>query len=82
MPERALDRMSTQGTAAPDDVNLADHSHVLPEGSAVKLVLLDTVDSSTAAVGDRVTLSVGKDVLIDGVVLIPRGTKAVGIVSH
>jgi len=52
----------------------------LGEGTEVRLRMLDGLSSATAVQGQRFNLELDDDVRVDGVVVIPRGAKAVGTV--
>jgi hypothetical protein len=54
----------------------------LPEGADVKLRMVDKVTSASATEGQRFNLELEEDVLVDGVVVVPRGAKAVGTVVN
>jgi hypothetical protein len=56
-------------------------THVLHEGTEVKLKFLDSISSKTAALDDPVALEVTDDVLVDEVVVIHTGAHAVAYVS-
>ena len=63
--------------------SLPAHAAVkLAEGTEVRLRLLDSISSATATQGQRFNLELDDDVRVDGVVVIPRGAKAVGTVMH
>ena len=47
----------------------------------MKLLLLEAVSSATATRGQSVRMAVKEDVIIDGVVVIPKGTLATGAVA-
>jgi hypothetical protein len=53
----------------------------LRRGTTVPLILLETISSATAQVGQRVRYAVSEDVKIDGVVVIPKGTPASTVVK-
>jgi hypothetical protein len=55
---------------------------VLARGTEVHLVLLDSISSATAKKGQTVHFAVAQDAKEGGVVVIPRGTPAEGIVTH
>jgi hypothetical protein len=59
----------------------ASNSNVLKKGTYVRLVLLETVSSATATKGQSVRMLVKEDVSADGVIVIPKGTSATGIVA-
>ena len=50
----------------------------IPAGTEVSLATLATISSKTAAKGDLFDLEVTQDVVRDGHVLIPKGTRGVG----
>jgi len=61
--------------------NFAFASEVkIPEGTDVRLQLVEKLSSSTATEGQRFNLVTDEDVKINGIVVIPRGSKAVGTV--
>lgn len=49
---------------------------VLEDGTPIKLVLGQTISSSDATVGQTVAFEVVEDVLVDGIVVIPKGSTA------
>jgi hypothetical protein len=53
----------------------------LKKGTEVELVLLETVSSATAVKGQPVRFAVAKDVVADGLVVIPKGAPAAGVVT-
>jgi hypothetical protein len=65
---------ATSPTAAPSP-------RVLPKGTEVHLVLLDSISSANATKGQPVRFAVAQDVVVNGVVVIPRGTQAEGVVA-
>ena len=52
----------------------------LPEGTDVRLQVTDKLSSATATEGQRFNLVLDEDVQVGGVVVVPRGAKAVGTV--
>lgn len=50
------------------------------EGTEVRLRMLDGLSSATAVQGQRFNLELDDDIRVDGVVVIPRGAKALGTV--
>ncbi len=76
---------STQGTAtnepASNDGYFASSTHTLPANTLVPIRLQTTVSSDTATVGQPVQGEVTADVVADGAVLIPAGTRVQGTVS-
>jgi len=53
----------------------------LPSGTEVLLVLTETVTSEKAHVRDVIHFKVSNDVLVNGVVVVPKGTSAEGLVT-
>lgn len=54
---------------------------MLPSNSEVVLALNGELSSKTNRVGDKFSLTVSKDVMVDNQVVIPRGTRAIGQVT-
>ena len=54
---------------------------VLLKGTQVHLKVLKTLTSATAHTSDAMEFAVIEDVLVDGVVVIPKGAKAAGVVD-
>jgi|SRR5215469_269021 len=54
---------------------------VLAKGTQVRLKVLKTVNSASAHTSDAMEFAVIEDVLVDGVVVIPKGAKATGVVD-
>jgi len=52
------------------------------KNTRIRLVALEAVSSATAVNGQLVPLAVEEDVLVDGLVAIPKGTLATGKVTH
>jgi hypothetical protein len=52
----------------------------LSEGTEVRLRMLEGLSSATAMQGQRFNMELDDDVRVDGVVVIPRGAKALGTV--
>lgn len=55
---------------------------VLQDGTPVKLRLSQTISSADAHVNDRVEFEVLEDVSVDNVVLVPKGSSALGTVTE
>jgi len=53
----------------------------LPEGTQVRLRMLDSLSSADAVVGERFNLELEADLVILGKVIVARGAKAVGVVT-
>lgn len=54
---------------------------LVPKGTGIDFVLLEPLSSATTVKGQKVRLAVSKDVAVKGVIAIPRGTPAEGVVS-
>jgi hypothetical protein len=54
---------------------------VLPQGTSVRLRTLSPLNSMESKAGDRFDLEVSEDVLLNGMVIIPRGSAAKGEVT-
>jgi len=52
----------------------------LPEGTVVQLRLISPITSEDARTGDRIRFVVTRDVVVDGVAVIPQGTPADGAI--
>ena len=57
-------------------------TRVVPEGTEVRLRMLEGLSSATAIEGQRFTMELDDDIRIDGNVVVRRGAKAVGTVVH
>jgi hypothetical protein len=57
-------------------------SAVLPANTEIPVSLNETISSKTHRLGDQVALTVAQDVKVDGHVLIPQGTRAIGQVTR
>jgi hypothetical protein len=55
---------------------------ILPKNTEITLVLLEDLSSATANHGQTVRMAVWKDVIVDGVVVIPRATPATDVVEE
>jgi hypothetical protein len=55
---------------------------VVPKDTEINFVLLESVSSATATKGQLIRMAVEEDVVIHGVVAIPKGTLATGVVSN
>ena len=54
----------------------------LTEGTPVKVVLVEEISTKTAKLGDPVSFEIAQDVIVNGVVLLSRGTRAKGAVIN
>ena len=72
----------TPGQAAPAAQPAAPEHLVLRAGTEVPLELAEQLSSKRARQGQRVGLRVTEDVVVDGRIVFPKGTPAVGEVSR
>jgi hypothetical protein len=56
-------------------------STIVPKGTEIELVSLETVSTETAAKGSRVRFAVAKDVAIRGLTVIRAGTPVMGVIT-
>jgi hypothetical protein len=54
----------------------------IPQYTKIELISLEDVSSATATKGQFVRLAVANDVLVNGMIVIPKGTLASGVVSY
>jgi hypothetical protein len=57
-------------------------ANVLPQGTNIRLRQLSEISSQHARVGDHFDLEVAEDVMLNGVIVIPRGSPASGEVTR
>ncbi|MGC1268783.1 MAG: hypothetical protein WA853_21075 [Candidatus Acidiferrum sp.] len=55
---------------------------ILLDSTAIRMKLSQALSSSTAKVGDDVSLEVSEDVVVDGFLVIPKGAIALGVVNE
>lgn len=55
---------------------------LIPDGTEITALLTETISSKSAQVDDPVTFKVEEDVIIDGAVVISKGTLVKGIISN
>jgi len=81
----ARERTPYDAPAAPTEVvpspPASASDFILRNGTAIRLKLGKTISSATAHVGDIVDLQVVKAVAVDGLLVIPAGAAAVGLVT-
>jgi hypothetical protein len=54
---------------------------VIPDGTELAVITMETITSKTATEGDPLTFKIDEDVRVDGLVVIARGTLVKGYVS-
>jgi hypothetical protein len=74
----ALQAAAVAEPRPPALVAMAARKILIPAGTSMRFVTLVELDSRTARQGQRFAMRVEQDVIINGVVAIPRGTAAVG----
>lgn len=62
-------------------VGIEQKTITIPDGTEISAVTTDTISSKTAVEDDPVTFKVDEDVVIEGAVVIPRGTIIKGVVT-
>jgi hypothetical protein len=68
-------------TAAVFAFALTSMATLVPKGTDIRLSFDDGVSSKTAKIGDKINFHVVDDIVIDGQVVIKKGTAAVGTVT-
>jgi hypothetical protein len=68
-------------TATPPQPERPPQPHTLMDGTPVKLRLSETMTSANAKVGQEVPFEVVEDITVDGVVVLPKGSTAIGTVT-
>jgi hypothetical protein len=71
-------------TAAQENVGItnAHKQLILPARTPIRLTLTNPVGSKTAIPGEQFPLTVSEDIKIEGTIVIPQGTPAIGEVIH
>ena len=54
----------------------------VPQGTLLDVEFLDTVSSATSQVGQTFTTRVAHDVVVDGLVAVPAGSRVIGVVTE
>ena len=83
-PVREKIHYDQPGSTAPPPSNAPDPSKiiVLLDSTPVHMKLGQALSSADAQVGDEVNLEVSEDVIIDGLLIIPKGANATGVVNE
>ena len=71
--------------AAPSVMTIAPATpglSVLPQGTPIRLRLMQQLHSQENRTGDRFDLEVAEDVMLNGVVIIPRGSRGIGEITR
>lgn len=55
---------------------------VLPQGTAIPLLFASYITSKTADIGDKIALTLAEDIKSGDVILVPKGTHALGFVTQ
>ena len=79
IPTHPLPAASAQANVAP--VQLAPAGRFLPGGTQVSLTPMQEISSKHTRMGERFQFQVVNDVVEKGLVVIPRGSIAIGVVS-
>lgn len=81
-PPAAAPAAQTPPQAAPAAPSQPPAPNILLDGTAVKLRLSQTMSSADAKTGQEVPFEVTEDVTVEGVVVLPKGSAAVGTVTE
>jgi two-component sensor histidine kinase len=57
-------------------------SVVIPDGTEISAITTETISSKTAQEDDPITFKVDQDVIVDGEIVIPKGTIIKGVVTN
>ena len=68
--------MAAQSNSQEPAETMAGSRFVLEDGTPIKLVLSETISSADTTVGQTAPFEVVEDVLVDGVVVVPKGGTA------
>ncbi len=84
VPVREKIHYDQPGSTAPPPSNAPDPSKivVLLDSTPVHMKLGRELSSAAAQVGDEVNLEVSEDIVIDGLLIIPKGANATGVVNE
>jgi len=55
---------------------------ILPDSTPIRMKLGKAISSADAKVGDDVSLEVSEEVIVDGLLIIPKGASAMGVVNE
>jgi hypothetical protein len=72
----AMPVFAAQSAGNSQDVESQAPKFVLEDGTPVKLVLGETISSADAVVGQLVSFEVVEDIVVDGIVVVPKGGTA------
>jgi len=74
---------STPVAAEPEPAPVRELVDVtVPQGTLLDVEFLDTVSSATSQVGQTFTTRVAHDVVVDGLVAVPAGSRVIGVVTE
>jgi hypothetical protein len=83
-PEREKTPYDDATTTAGPRSNRADSAQILTllDSTPVRMKLSKTLSSANAQVGDEVSFEVSEEVIVDGLVIIPKGAGAMGVINE
>jgi hypothetical protein len=82
MPDRPANRPAVRPVPPPPDA-VGDRSGVtVPAGASLLVRMIDSVDSDKNHVGDRFRASLEQDLIVDGIVVAPKGADVYGRLSE
>jgi len=74
--------LSATGLAAIPTTSTPDKTINIPDGTEISAVTTETLSSKTAHEDDAITFKVNEDVVVDGAVVITKGTILKGVVTN
>jgi len=80
--EKTFSNQPTKSAEPRSNAPDLDQTLVLPDGTPVRMNLGKAISSADAKVGDEVSLEVSEDVIVDGLLIIPKGASAMGVVNE
>lgn len=83
-PEREKTPYDDATTVAGPRSNKIDSAQILTllDSTPVRMKLNKTLSSANAQVGDEVNFEISEDVIVDGLVVIPKGAAAMGVINE
>lgn len=81
-PARERTHYDQPGSEATPPAHAGALPFALPNGTPIRVKLSKTISSATAHVGDAVELEVVEDLIVDGVTVLPAGSKVSGMIAQ
>jgi hypothetical protein len=80
-PARERTHYDQPGSGADGPASTRGGAFALANNTPIRVKLIKTISSATAHVGDAVELDVAEDVIVDGVTVLPAGSKVSGAIA-